>query len=78
MAIAKDRQLFIHKRMKQMFDQDAERFQLQKTIDCGSLKVKVDLLDQKTKTVYIISKPVFNSDLKSSQILQEAQKVLVE
>ena len=78
MAIAKDRQLFIHKRMKQMFDQDAERFQLQKTIDCGSMKVKVDLLDQEIKTAYIISKPVFNSDLKSSQILQEAQKVLVE
>ena len=36
------------------------------------------MFDQEKKIAYLISKPVFNSDFRDSQVLLEAQKVLVE
>ena len=51
---------------------------MQRGIECGSLRVNVDLFDQEKNIAYFISKPVLNSDYRDSQILHEAQKVLVK
>ena len=47
--IAKDRQLFVPKRLKKLLEQNSERFEMLKGIECGSLRVKVDMFDQEKK-----------------------------